>query len=87
MTHVQRRDRREHQAVRDGGEQEEPGWVEGLSERRSDDVRDACEGRPDRGLPDGLVLVCVNDVAVGDMRCGFALGDVYGFRFPFSSYS
>jgi hypothetical protein len=86
MTHMQRRDRRKHQAVRDGGEQEEPGWVEALSERRSDDVGDAREGRPDRGLPDRLVLVCVNDIGVIDTRCG-ALGNVYGFRFPFSSYS
>jgi len=50
-------------------------------------MRDARDGRPDRGFPDGLVLVCVNDVCVIDQRCGFALGNVYGFRFPFSSYS
>jgi hypothetical protein len=86
MTHVQRRDRREHQAVGDGGEKEEPGWVEALTERRSDDVCDARDGRPDRGFPDSVVLVCVNDVGVIDERRG-ALGNVYGFRFPFSSYS
>jgi hypothetical protein len=49
-------------------------------------MRDARDGRPDRGFPDGLVLVCVNDVCPVDPRCG-ALGNVYGFRFPFSSYS
>jgi hypothetical protein len=87
MTHVQRRDRREHQAVSDGGEKEEPGRVEALAECRGDDVGDACEGRPDRSLPDGLVLVCVNDASVIDLRCGLALDKVYGFRFPFSSYS
>jgi hypothetical protein len=87
MSYVQRRDGREHQAVRDGGEQEEPRWVEALPERRSDDVSDASEGRPDRRLPDRLVLVCVDDMRVDDMGSGFAFGEVYGFRFPFSSYS
>ena len=70
MTHVQHRDEREHQAVRDGGEEEEPVRVVARPERGGGDVREARDRAPRRGFGRRL-----------------ALDRLYGFLFPFSSYS
>jgi hypothetical protein len=87
MTHVQDGDDRKHQPIRDSRQQEEPSRVEARSERDGGDVRYTGDRSPQRGFPDGLVFVWVDDVSVNEPRCSFALRDVYGFRFPFSSYS
>ena len=87
MTHMQDRDDRKHQSVGDRRQQEEPRRVEARAERDSGDVRDTGDRSPQRGFPDGFVFVNVDDVPVNDPGRPFALGDIYGFRFPFSSYS
>jgi len=43
---------------------------------------DACDRGPYRRLPGRFVLVGVHD-----LRWRFGLSNVYGLRFPFSSYS
>lgn len=89
---MQDRDNGEREAVRDRGEKEVPVGIEAGAEGAADDVEDAGERRPDGGLPESLTFVtlcvlCRYLVSFYDLRSGVALDGVYGFRFPFSSYS
>jgi hypothetical protein len=70
MADMKRRDRREHQAEGDCVEREVPRRVEAGSEFRGNQVAEARDKRPDRGLPEGDPLVVL---------------PVYDFFFPCSS--
>jgi hypothetical protein len=89
---VQYGDDREREAVRDRGEEDVPVGIQAGSDGGADDVDDARERSPDGGFPESLTFVSVQAwcpylVGLYDLRGGFVLNAVYGFRFPFSSYS
>ena len=77
---MQDRDHGQRDAVRDRGQEEVPVGVEAGADGGADEVDDTCERRPDGGLPESLTLVTFD-------AWRFCVVSLYGFRFPFSSYS
>src|SRR5687767_13108791 len=91
---VQDCDDREHEPVRDRGEEVIPVGIESRADGTADDVDHARERRPDCRLKESLALVirdvrhsvsCFSVLYSDGVPCNVL--SLYGFRFPFSSYS